>query len=150
MKIRIHWGTAMVIAMILFMIFILQFVYKSFAVDKYQHHLVSEDYYKDELYYQQEIDKLKNAHNLTENVKAERVKEGIRITFPAALNLGKVEGEVILQRNSDQRLDFKENLNLKGNTMVINGKKLVSGKYLLKIDWKLDDKEYLFKENIFY
>lgn len=150
MKIKFHWGTAMVIAMILFMIFILQFVYKSFAVDKYQHHLVSEDYYKDELYYQQEIDKLKNAHNLSENVRAERVKEGFLITFPTELDLEKIVGEVILQRNSDQRLDFKENLNLTGNTMIISSNKLVSGKYLLKIDWKMGDEAYLFKENIFY
>ncbi|PID71024.1 MAG: cytochrome C oxidase Cbb3 [Flavobacteriales bacterium] len=150
MKIKFNWGTAIVIAMISFMIFILQFVYKTLAVDKYEHHLVSEDYYKDELYYQQEIDKLKNANNLEENVTVERTTEGFLITFPKNLELNKITGEVIIQRNSDKRLDFKEQLNLTDNTMLINNKKLASGKYLIKIDWKLDDKEYLFKENIFY
>ncbi len=44
MKIKINWGTGIVIAMVLFIIFILSFVYKTIAVDKYEHHLVSEDY----------------------------------------------------------------------------------------------------------
>lgn len=55
MKIKFNWGTGIVIAMVLFMTFILTFVYKSLT-PQYTHDLVSEDYYKDELLYQKEID----------------------------------------------------------------------------------------------
>ncbi|NOQ92040.1 MAG: cytochrome C oxidase Cbb3, partial [Flavobacteriaceae bacterium] len=47
MKIKINWGTGIVIAMLMFMTFILTFVYKSLT-QEYTHELVSEDYYKDE------------------------------------------------------------------------------------------------------
>ena len=52
-KIKISWSAGIVIAMVSFMVFILSFVYKSIAMDEYQHELVSEDYYKDELHYQE-------------------------------------------------------------------------------------------------
>ena len=47
---KLNWGTGIVIAMISFMIFILTFVYRSVVMDEYQHELVSEDYYGDELH----------------------------------------------------------------------------------------------------
>ncbi len=150
MKIKINWGTAMVIAMVLFMAFILQFVYRSIAVDKYEHHLVSEDYYKDELYYQQEIDKMNNASKLTQNVKVDRVGEGMLVSFPDEMNFNKITGIVYFQRPSDERLDFKKEISLSDHIMLIKDDKLINGKWKVKIDWKYGDDEYLFKEAIFY
>ena len=57
MKIKISWPMGIIIAMTAFVIFILSFVYKVTFLPAYDHHLVSEDYYKDELHYQQEINK---------------------------------------------------------------------------------------------
>ncbi len=150
MKIKINWGTAMVIAMVLFMAFILQFVYRSIAVDKYEHHLVSEDYYKDELYYQQEIDKMNNASKLTQNVKVDRGGEGMLVSFPDEMNFTKITGIVYFQRPSDERLDFKKEISLSDHIMLITDDKLINGKWKVKIDWKYGDDEYLFKEAIFY
>jgi len=150
MKIKINWGTAMVIAMVLFMAFILQFVYRSIAVDKYEHHLVSEDYYKDELYYQQEIDKMNNASKLTQNVKVDRVDEGMLVSFPDEMNFTKITGIVYFQRPSDERLDFKKEISLSDHIMLIKDDKLINGKWKVKIDWKYGNDEYLFKEAIFY
>ncbi|MDX5584597.1 MAG: FixH family protein [Aureibaculum sp.] len=150
MKIKINWGTAMVIAMVLFMAFILQFVYRSIAVDKYEHHLVSEDYYKDELYYQQEIDKMNNASKLTQNVKVDRGGEGMLVSFPDEMNFTKITGIVYFQRPSDERLDFKKEISLSDHIMLITDDKLINGKWKVKIDWKYGDDEYLFKKAIFY
>ena len=55
MKIKINWGTGIAIAIALFIVFILSFVYKTIFIEKYEHHLVSEDYYKDELHYHELI-----------------------------------------------------------------------------------------------
>ena len=64
-----NWPTGIVLAIISFMIFILSFVYKSIAVDQYQHELVSEDYYRDELHYQEEINKLNNSKTLEKDIQ---------------------------------------------------------------------------------
>ena len=61
--------------------FILSFVYKTLFIEKYEHHLVSEDYYKEELHYQEEIDKLNNANLLLENVVLMNENNGIKIIF---------------------------------------------------------------------
>ena len=150
MKIKINWGTAMVIVMVLFMVFILQFLYRSIAIDKYEHHLVSEDYYKDELYYQNEIDKVNNASKLVQNVKAVRVKEGILVTFPDDMDETKITGKIYLQRPSDKRLDFVKEIELSNHEMLIREDKLINGKWNLKIDWVHNGHEYLLKESFFY
>jgi hypothetical protein len=150
MKIKINWGTAMVIVMVLFMVFILQFVYRSMAIEKYEHHLVSEDYYKDELYYQQEIDKVNNASKLVENVKVERVGEGMLIKFPSNMDFTKISGVIYFQRPSDERLDFQRDISLSDFIMLIKDDKLIKGKWNVKIDWKSGEDEYLLKESIFY
>ena len=90
MKIKINWGWAMVIAMAAFMTFILQYVYRTLADDRLEHHVVSEDYYKDELYYQHEIDKMNNASKLKENLVVERGDEGMQVTFPSDMEQSKL------------------------------------------------------------
>jgi len=150
MKIKINWGTGVVIAMVLFMVFILQFVYRTLANDKYEHQLVSEDYYKDELYYQQEIDKMNNASKLEQNTTLERTKEGFLITFPSKMDVTKIMGNIYFQRPSNDKLDFEQDIKLTDNRIVINHDNLVSGKWKVKIDWKYNDEEYMLKEDVFY
>jgi len=150
MKIKINWGTGIVIAMVLFMIFILSFVYKTIAVDKYEHHLVSEDYYKDELYYQKEIDKLNNAAKLSENITLSNSEKGITISFPQDKDFNKIKGKIHFQRRSNLKLDFEKEIKLSDHFIIIPDSLLVSGKWIIKIDWQYNDEEYLLKESWFY
>ncbi|HHC78633.1 MAG TPA: cytochrome C oxidase Cbb3 [Flavobacteriia bacterium] len=147
---KINWGTGIVIAMLLFMAFILQYVYKAVTNDKYNHELVSEDYYKDELYYQQEIDKVNNGNQLKDNIRIEAGKDGFVITFPKEMDVSKITGTAYFQRPSNKDLDFEQKLSPTISQLVIKHANLVSGKWNVKIDWKYNDKEYLLKEAIFY
>jgi len=149
MKIKFNWGTAMVVAMVLFMAFILQFVYRSLD-SKNNHDLVSEDYYKDELYYQQEIDKMNNANNLKQNLSVEGTKEGFLLTFPQEMDHTKITGTAYFQRPSNIDLDFQQDILLSESKILINHTNLVEGKWKVKIEWKYNDEEYLLKETIFY
>ena len=150
MKIRLNWGTGIFLAMLAFMIFILTFVYKSIAMDEYQHELVSEDYYKDELHYQEEIDKINNAKELDENIELVNSGEGILIKFPKEVSMEDISGTIYFQRLSNEKLDFIEEIQLDDHKQLISSEKLVSGKWIVKIDWKNKDKEYLFKDSWFY
>ena len=150
MKIKLNWGGAIVIVMALFMIFILQYVYRTITMDEYDHHLVSEDYYKDELFYQKEIDKIKNANELPQNLKVENTMEGLTLIFPESMEPTSISGKVYLQRPSDERIDFEKELNLTENKLVIKDERLVRGKWNVKVDWKYNKEEYMLKESIFY
>jgi hypothetical protein len=150
MKIKINWGTGIVIAIVLFITFILSFVYKTLFIEEYEHHLVSEDYYKDELHYQEEIDKLNNAKYLTENVILSNTERGIIIQFPKDKDFNKIEGKINFLRFSNDKLDFEKKIDLSSHSMLIEDSILVTGKWEIRVDWQYNDEEYLLKESWFY
>lgn len=150
MKIKLNWPTGIVIAIISFMVFILSFVYKSIALEEYQHELVSEDYYKDELHYQEEINKLNNANGLDKNIEITNSSEGITLTFPEDIPQESISGIITFQRLSNQKLDFSEEIKLTDHKQLISESKIVPGKWIVRIEWKNGDEEYLYKDSWFY
>lgn len=150
MKIRINWGTGIVIAIVLFMAFILSFVYKVFALDEYKHSLVSEDYYKDELHYQEDIDNLNNALKLDQNIKISNSEKGIIISFPNDFDYQKIEGKIIFQKMDNQKIDFEKDIVLKSHEILIPDSLLVNGKWVIRVDWSYNNVNYLLKEGWFY
>lgn len=149
MKIKINWGTGIVIAIVLFMVFILFFVYKSLTPE-YSHELVSEEYYKDELHYQKEIDKLNNAVKLETMISLSNSEKGITIKFPENIDYPQVKGIISFQRYSNSVLDFDKDIMLLSDEFLIPDSVLVSGKWIIKIDWNYKGQEYLFKDSWFY
>ena len=150
MKIRLNWPTGIFIAILSFMVFILSFVYKSIAMDEYQHELVSEDYYGDELHYQEEIDKLNNAKGLNQDIVLSNTKNGVTISFPKDIDPESISGSIYFQRLSNEKLDFTEEIKLTDHEQLISVDKVVSGKWIVKIDWMAGKNAYLFKDSWFY
>lgn len=150
MKIKINWGWGIVIAMALFMVFILQYVYRVSVYNKYEHHLVADDYYKDELNYQKQIDSEENANKLEENVKIVKTANGLQIIFPKAFEPDKVRGEIKILRPSNYKLDLKKDLKLSTNTFLIPDKELAIGKYEIAVNWTYKEKNYLYKTSLYY
>jgi len=150
MKIKFNWGTAMAIVMVLFMIFILQYFYRAVVYEKYNHHLVSDDYYKEELNYQHEIDKENKANHIKQNIALVTTNEGLEIVFPSQFNFKKLKGTIKLQRPSNFKLDIKKTIKLTSNTLLIPKKELVKGMYDVAIDWTYNKDAYLYKKAIYY
>ncbi len=152
MKIKWNWGTGIVIAMVLFMAFILQFVYRASMVAENKHSLVSEDYYKDEIHYQEEIDKVNKGNALKENISVIQNENGLLIRFPKEFETSSLSGTVYFKRLSNEKLDFSKDIkdNLSDHTILIPDEQLVDGKWELKIDWKVKDESYMYKETLFY
>lgn len=147
---KINWGTGLAIALGAFMIFILSFVYKTFTNKSYDHQLVSKEYYKDEINYQQEIDAEANAKKLNEPIQLKNTEKGILITFPSDVATKKVKGTIAFQRASNVKLDFDLAIELTNNTLLILDKKLARGLYNVKIDWQVGTTKYLYKEKYTY
>lgn len=147
---KINWGTGIVIAFIAFITFILYFVIAMNTNKKYDHDLVTEDYYKEELNYQNDIDKQKNANTLSENISYNLTAEGIVIQFPKEFEIEKITGKVFLYRPSNKQLDFEIPISLSNTYLLIPDKSLVDGRWNIKIDWQYNGKSYLFKEAITY
>ena len=117
---------------------------------KYDHDLVSEDYYADELQYQNDINKLENTQTLNTNISYEKTTEGLVIKFPETFDYKKITGKLFLYRPSNKQLDFDTAISLSNSNLLIPDKRLVDGRWNIKIDWQYKGKSYLFKESINY
>jgi nitrogen fixation protein FixH len=150
MKFKISWPTGIILALSAFIIFILSFVYKATFMSQYDHHLVSDNYYKDELNYQQEINKLNKAAALKEDLTLTKVPEGFLIKFPAEFDAEKITGTISFQRPSNYKIDFQLPIKLIASNYLISNENLVEGRWNAKIEWSINGTTYLFKEKLMY
>ena len=147
---KINWGTGIVLAFIGFMCFIMYFVVKVNTDKKYDHDLVTEDYYKEELDFQNDINKETNAKNLSENISLKKTEEGLEIIFPETFTINNISGKVFLYRPSNKQLDFETPISLSNHNLLIPDKRLLDGRWNIKVDWQYNGKSYLFKKEIVY
>lgn len=150
MKFKITWPIGIVMAILLFMGYILSFVYKAMVSPEYDHHLVTENYYQKELKYQSEIDKQKRALKLTEDIAISKNEKGLLIIFPKQFQSEKITGTIEFLRLSDEKADLILPIIIKNHQLLVEDKKLIKGKYRLIIDWEAEGKTYMFKEEITY
>ncbi|MBT8274039.1 MAG: FixH family protein [Bacteroidia bacterium] len=147
---KINWGTGIVIAFIAFMSFIMYFVINMSSNEKYDYDLVTDDYYKEELIYQNTIDKENNAKNLLENLSWSRTDEGLKITFPQNLDIKKINGKMFLYRPSNKQLDFETTISLSDHYLLIPDNRLLDGRWNIYVDWEYEGTAYLYKKEIIY
>ena len=144
---KINWGTGIVIAFGLFIVFILSFVYRVQSNQKYDNELVTDEYYKKEALVQGDIEKQENANALTNKVIIEKTAEGVKVQFPADFDYSKINGKVSLYRPSSQKLDFEISISLSSPHLLIPKSNLASGLWDISIDWEYDGVKYLNKDS---
>ncbi|GGI57979.1 FixH family protein [Winogradskyella haliclonae] len=147
---KVNWGTAIVLAFIGFIAFIMYFVISMNIDDKYNHDLVTDDYYQQELKYQEDIDKVENAKKLLENISWEKTTKGILLNFPNNLRVKDIKGKVFLYRPSNKQLDFDIPISLSNRNLLIPDNRLLDGRWNIKIDWSYNGEAYMFKDDINY
>lgn len=147
---KINWGTGIVLAFIAFISFILFFVVRMNMDDRANHDLVTEEYYQAELGYQKEIDAENNANADDKKLKVSKTLEGLLIEFPENINVSEVKGTVSLYRPSNKHLDFDFPISLSNSHLLIPDKRLLDGRWDIKISWEDQQENYLHKESITY
>ncbi|WP_347173876.1 FixH family protein [Polaribacter uvawellassae] len=151
MKIKLNWGFGVVIAFIGFISFIMYFIITMSSDNKYSYDLVATDYYNQELKFQDNIDATQNAKNLKENIKIERVKEGMKIIFPKEFKVQDIKGKVFLYRPSNKQLDYEMPIALSDSSyLLMPDKRLLDGRWNIIVKWTYNQQSYLFKKEIFY
>ncbi|WP_420570869.1 FixH family protein [Kordia sp.] len=147
---KINWGTGIVLAFVAFISFIMYFIVNMNVQDKYDHDLVTDSYYEEELKYQSSIDKQRNAQKLKENVSVQQTSAGLEITFPKAFDINTIKGKVFLYRPSNRQFDFEMPISLSNHTLLIPDNRLLGGRWNLTIDWSYDTEDYLYKQELNY
>lgn len=145
----INWGTGIVIAVGLFMGFILYFVIKVQSNSKYDNELVVEEYYKHDAHFGEEMERIQNAHDLIQKPNITTDTNGITIVFPNDFVPKDIKGKVSLYRPSNKMLDFEIPISLSNPTLLIPKSKLVGGRWDINMEWQYQRKSYLTKEVIY-
>ncbi len=147
---KINWGAGIVLAIIGFVSFIL-FLVITMSTDKaYSHDLVTEEYYKTELEFQQQLEKETNAQNLSENIRIEKTSEGLVVHFPEDLDPSQINGKMFLYRPSNKQLDSEFPLSLSSHQLLVPDNRLIGGRWNILIDWTAGKEAYFYKEEINY
>ncbi len=148
---KINWGTGLVIGMLAFISFIMYFVITMLSSTDYDHDLVTEDYYRAELYYQQDIDAEKNSLGMKEQIQVKNEGDKLIVQFPETMKLNEMEGNISFYRPSNKKLDFQIPFKeLSGNSLIVPEENLVKGRWNININWTNMDKDFLFKKEITY
>ena len=147
---KMNWGKSIVIAIMLFVGFIMYFVVTMMTDKQYNHDLVTENYYEKELTYQDKIDASKNALDLGENITVEKTADGLFVRFPKAFQKEKIEGKMFLYRPSDKKLDFEIPFSITNNYLLVPDNNLSGGRWNISIEVKHKNKKYFFSKEILY
>ena len=143
---KIGWGTGIAIFYTCFVAILLLALKKS---KEFDHSLVVEDYYKHDLNYQSQFDKMANSQALLKplQVKVDKKLETVNFDFPK--NLKNIQGNIHFFRASDKSQDFVVNIRPnQNNQQKISTKKLSGGLWTIKVDWSDGEQSFYDEQKI--
>lgn len=108
--------------------------------------LVSKDYYKEELAYQTQLERLNNTERLHQKPVVKLMGEELRITWAERSLIEK--GELKLFCPSNSKLDKQFTLQ-HASEQVFNMALLKRGLYKVKLNWTMDGKDYYYEQEIY-
>src|SRR5690554_6916231 len=139
---KFNWGTGIVIGIVCFMAFILQYVIRVQVDAHYDNELVTENYYQQEIEINGNRLKQTNAIELGESLKIVATSQGNKVSFPETFNQEEIKGTISLYRPSNQALDQIFPLKLTSNNLLIPKSNLVDGRWDITLDFQYQGKEY--------
>lgn len=137
---RFHWGHGIFLFLVIFLLSMAFFVYKSFQQDN---PLVEKEYYPKGLEYQKQIDRIRNANALGEKITIIQAEEQVVVSYPESFRRSGITGDLFFYRPSGESGDY--NIAMKPDTSLVQlvpADKLKKGKYVVKCSWKSNNLEY--------
>lgn len=139
---KFNWGTGIALFYSTFAAVLIFAVIKSTTHDN---SLVVDNYYEEDLKYQQHFDRLANTMAADIDFKVDNQNHLVHLQFPMYAQ----QGEILFFRPSDKTKDFKlpVSTNASGIQIIpING--LANGLWKVKINWSSEEKNYYSEQTI--
>lgn len=135
-----NWGHKITIAIVAFMSFILYMVVQASmrSVD-----LEADNYYQQEIQYQDRVDAMTNAKGMEEQFIITQKSNELVVEYPAEVRLDEIKGQLHFFKPDNSSLDkvVKIDIDAKG-TQSIPLSELSKGVYVLKANWTATGKDY--------
>jgi hypothetical protein len=137
------WGKGIIITLVAFGILMIGLV--TFCIKQDDIHLVTQNYYEEEIKYQDQIEKMINASEIGYNVLVyDNQLKKLDLMLPKG-----AKGILHLFRPSDARLDQKIAFDIsETNKSSVDVKDLKPGYWRIKLSWSEDGKEFYEEKKI--
>lgn len=143
---KVNWGTGIAITLVLFVGLMSFMVYKT---SQQRYDLVSENYYEEELQYQEIIDQKRNSKSLIGKAKIVRTEKDFILELPSDFEGKSKNFSALMYCEKDARLDFNwEEKSTVENTSRIPFTKFKDGRWIAKVKLHCDGIDYYFEPEI--
>jgi hypothetical protein len=137
---KLSWGTGIAIFYSLFVLVLLGFV---FASTKQDHSLVSDTYYQEDLHYQHKMENIQRTSQLDHAFELTINQHPSAISINIPKELAHFKGKMTLFHPAYASLDQTYQIEKKTiNPLVVPVRKLIKGRWLVKIEGENDGKQY--------
>ncbi len=141
-----NWGKGLALALAVFAGLMTWFVIMSLRNPE---PLVTEEYYEEELKYQQRIDNTERSNELSALVRMDVMRDAVHLFFPKELHAIAITGELTLQRPNDPSGDLvlqvaTDSTGSYHNALV----RLVPGRYNALLEWGAAGERYYTEEKL--
>ncbi len=144
---KFNWGTGIFLFYGVFAASLFFAVYKS---TQYDHSLVVENYYEEDINYQSRYDQIQNSRSLEAGLVIQLNKKEKMITLDFPKDKNGISGEILLYRANNKKLDRHIPIQLNTeNKMQIPTDDILSGRWKLKVEWEAEGKFYFDKKALF-
>lgn len=139
MKLKMNWGTGILLFILAFMAVFTSLLIRSFG-DEYDHELVTENYYEKELIYQDQYDKAERLKKTGQRIGVNQTDDAILLDFS---KFKQSTGTVFFYRPSQESMDRTMQIAVDSNhVMSVPRSELSSGNYDLQIDFESEGVTY--------
>lgn len=142
---KINWGHKIIVVYGLFVAGIMTMVY---LTSKQNRDLVSDDYYAEELAYQEVINKSAKTASLSAPIEVVKSENMLNINFPIEFNKKISKGKWTLYFAADRKKDVHGEFEITNRSLKVDFPEKASGLYLFKIDWISDGVSYYYEKQI--
>lgn len=141
-----NWGKGITLALVAFAGMLVFFLIKAAQNPS---PLVTDNYYEQELKYQQRINNTNRANELSADVAMTITAEHIKLQFPPELGNKNITGELTLLRPNNPSLDKKISIVADQNgAFALENNTLAPGRYNALLEWKAGENNYYTEEKI--
>ena len=142
-----NWGYRIMLVYLVFVAGILLLVYKS---GQQRSDLIADNYYEQELQYQQVINARKNAEPFKNEIQVTRQDSRVAVQLPVSVGSSLTNGTIEFLCLNDKRKDVKVDIHTgKDGIQYIDGAQLKKGNYQVQISWT-DKKIPYYHEQSFF
>lgn len=104
--------------------------------------LVTENYYEQELKYQERIDATQRALALAGTLSMEPSPDGVRLGLPSAIHGKEVNGRLLLLRPNAPEADRTVGIMGAASDSMMLPTDLRTGRYVAQLEWTMDGEQY--------